>query len=96
MNIMHLIIDNCKFIDDPTFVIGSKLENDKTTILIECRPQQIMNDMFNSSILNYRFNDDIEGPEKLKLNIIQSILVEHRAKLKCSMNDELIQFKLMF
>ncbi|MDO7614052.1 MAG: GAF domain-containing protein [Crocinitomicaceae bacterium] len=95
-NIIHLIIDNCKFIDDPTFVIGSKLENDKTTILIECRPQQIMNDMFNSNILNYRFNDDIEGSEKLKLNIIQSILVEHRAKLRCSMNDELIQFKLMF
>ena len=55
-----------------------------------------MNDMFNSNILNYRFNDDIEGSEKLKLNIIQSILVEHRAKLKCSINDELIQFKLMF
>ena len=95
-NIIHLIIDNCKFIEYPTFVISSKLENDKTTILIECRPQQIMNDMFNSNILNYRFNDDIEGSEKLKLNIIQSILVEHRAKLKCSINDELIQFKLMF
>lgn len=95
-NIIHLIIDNCKFSENPTFVISSKIVNNKTTILIECQPQKIMNDMFNSNILNYRFNDDIEGSEKLKLNIIQSILIEHRAKLKCSVSNEQIQFELIF
>ena len=95
-NIIHLIMDNCKFSVHPTFVIHSKLKEEKTIIYIECKPQKIMSEMFNSNLLNYRFYDDVEGSEKLKLNIIQSILIEHRAKLKCSLNADLLQFKLIF
>ncbi len=95
-NIIHLIIDNCIFNIETNFHIQTIVNEKHKIIVIECNPDQVNTSMFNSNILSYRFYDDIEGAEKLKLNIIQSILIEHRAKLKCSFNEGLLQFKLIF
>lgn len=95
-NIIHLIIDNCKFKKHPEFIIKSIKNDSNTSITISCKPSSIITEMFNKDILNNRFLDDIEGSEKLKLNIIQNILIEHRAKLKCSNNDELLRFEILF
>ncbi len=95
-NIIHLIIENCTFKNVPNFLVKSIINEKRKTIVIECFPDQVNTSMFNSNVLSYRFYDDIEGSAKLQLNIIQSILIEHRGKLTCSFNDELLQFKLIF
>ena len=87
-NILHLIIENCEFPAGPVFNISSSKINHTTCVKIDCVPNKINANLFNSEILNYRFLDDVESSIKLKLNIIQTILIEHKAILKCSPHQD--------
>ena len=96
-NIMHLIMENCEFSEEPKFNIFTSKTNHTTCIKIDCIPSKINTILFNSEILNCRFMDDIESSIKLKLNIIQTILIEHRAVLKCVIHqDSLLSFTISF
>ena len=83
-NILHLIQDNCHFAVAPIFKISSSKINHTTRIQIDCTPSEINTNLFSSDLLNHRFMDDVESTIKLKLNIIHTILIEHKANLKCS------------
>ena len=96
-NIVHLIIENCEFNGNPSFQISSNKTNHTTCISIECLPSKINTELFNPDILNHRFFDDVEGSIKLKLNIIQTILIEHKAILKClTHKDSSLSFAICF
>ena len=96
-NIVHLILENCEFSAEATFKISSSKTNHTTCIIIDCVPSKINTDLFNSEILNLRFMDDVESSIKLKLNIIQTILIEHKAILKClTHQDSSLRFTISF
>jgi len=95
-NIIYLIKDNCTFRDETILNIESSVQKKQTHINIRCTPSKILGKIFNKNILNYRLSEDIDNSIKLKLNIIHSILIEHKAKLKCTSNEGIITFELIF
>ena len=95
-NILHLIIENCNFKGKAQFILSTNSIGKKMMISIKCSPNSVLTELFNKNILNYRFHDDIESSIKLRLNIIHTILIEHRSKLRCTYEDNDILFELTF
>lgn len=95
-NLFYLIMETCSFNTDPILNIESSANKKTTCIKIECNPSEIVSHLFNKNILNYRLSEEIDGSIKLNLNIIHSILIEHRAKLNCTCNKGIIQFEIIF
>ena len=95
-NILHLIIENCNFKGKAKFILSTNSIGKKMMISIKCSPNEVLTELFNKNILNYRFHDDIESSIKLRLNIIHTILIEHRSKLRCTYEDNDLLFELTF
>ncbi|RCL74246.1 MAG: GAF domain-containing protein [Flavobacteriales bacterium] len=95
-NILHLIIENCNFKGRAKFILSTKSTGKKMMVTIECSPNSVLTELFNKNILNYRFHDDIDSSIKLRLNIIHTILIEHRSKLRCNYEDNYLLFELTF
>jgi len=95
-NILHLIIENCNFKDIAKFILSTKSTGKKMMISIKCSPNSVLTELFNKNILNYRFHDDIDSSIKLRLNIIHTILIEHRSTLLCNYEDNNLLFELTF
>ena len=95
-NLFYLIMETCSFNTDPILNIESSANKNTTCVKIACNPSKIVSNLFNKDILNYRLSEDIGSSIKLNLNIIHSILIEHRAKLKCTSNKGIIQFEILF
>ena len=95
-NILHLIIENCNFKGKAKFILSTNSIGKKMMISIKCSPNSVLTELFNKNILNYRFHDDIESSIKLRLNIIHTILIEHRSKLRCTYDDNDLLFELTF
>jgi len=95
-NIIYLIMDSCSFKNEAILNIKSSTQKKNTHIIISCTPSEMIGKFFNKNILNYRLSEDIENSIKLKLNIIHSILIEHKAKLDCTANKGILSFKLIF
>ena len=95
-NILHLIIENCNFKGKTKFILSTNSIGKKMMISIKCNPNSVLTELFNKNILNYRFHDDIESSIKLRLNIIHTILIEHRSKLRCTYEDNDLIFELTF
>ena len=95
-NIIHLIIENCNFKGKAKFILTTNSIGKKMMISIKCIPNSVLTELFDKNILNYRFHDDIESSIKLRLNIIHTILIEHRSKLHCTYEDNNLLFDLTF
>ena len=92
-----LIIEkNCNFKGKAKFILSTNSISKKMMISIKCSPNSVLTELFNKNILNYRFHDDIESSIKLRLNIIHTILIEHRSKLRCTYEDNDLIFELNF
>jgi len=95
-NLFYLIVDCCSFTNETVLDIKTSTNKKKTHIIMRCNPSEKISDIFNKNILNYRLSEETNSSIKLKLNIVHSILIEHKAKLKCTSNKGIIQFEILF